>query len=67
MIAQEYSDQHNGREPDCMQLWYSNHVTIPGYPDACWIVIWRCESCFKWLLDPLMTTDDTAQFIMMII
>jgi len=27
---QEYSNSHNGKDPDCMQMWYSNHVTIPG-------------------------------------
>ena len=26
----EYSDVHNGRDPDCMSLWYSNNVKIPG-------------------------------------
>ena len=30
IMNQEYSNNHNGNEPDCMQMWYSNHVTIPG-------------------------------------
>jgi len=26
----EFSDAHNGMEPDCMRFWYSNNVKIPG-------------------------------------
>jgi len=25
-------EHHSGREPDCMDLWYSNNVRIPGKP-----------------------------------
>jgi len=26
----EYSNVHDGTPPDCMKMWYSNHVEIPG-------------------------------------
>ena len=25
-----HSDAHNGKDPDCMNFWYSNDVKIPG-------------------------------------
>jgi len=28
----EFSEHHNGKDPDCMQYWYSNGVHIPGEP-----------------------------------
>ena len=28
----EYSQTHGGKSPDCLQMWYSNKVKIPGQP-----------------------------------